>query len=264
MAGLSALASNPAWLKAAVAQKALTASTPEDVAAMTALAQKLKQLDSLAGGGLSPEEAMALRRALERPTAQPQSIQSQIQTQLPFADGGAVPKKSIWNRVPTEQHLNSSGQMDPGWEQYLATNERINPNQGLEAPLLDPLDPMMLPKTFPQAVLRKIGKLGAEAIARGIESGHPALAMAQPMSVVKPKGGQWFPESVENALHSLTPRADVGDLQNTGLMKHPETGKYIPISNNPQGYASGGSVKKPFTVDDLHGIIASLEAQINA
>lgn len=167
MGGLSALASNPAWLKAAVAQKALTASTPEEAAAMSAMAQRLKQLDTLVGDGLTAQQAMALRRSLERSKAA-QTIQEQIQTPLPFADGGNVKKKSVWNRTPdSSQHMRSSGQMEPDWERYLATNERINPAQGLESPMLDPLDPINLPKSFPIGALKMLRVIPGLAFADG-------------------------------------------------------------------------------------------------
>ena len=66
------------------------------------------------------------------------------------------------------------------------------------------------------------------------------------------KSGQW---------------SDVGDLRNAGLMKHPETGEYVPLTPDVPGFAHGGSVPmKPgnFTSSDLHVIIAALEAQANA
>ena len=62
------------------------------------------------------------------------------------------------------EHRGSSTQTDPIWEEYLRTNERINPNQGLEAPLLDPLDPFLLPKTLPAKIIKLMG----EAAARGV------------------------------------------------------------------------------------------------
>ncbi len=49
------------------------------------------------------------------------------------------------------------------------------------------------------------GRLGAEALMRAMERGSPLTAMANPMYVVKPKGGNWLSGSVEGSLSGLKP-----------------------------------------------------------
>ena len=50
---------------------------------------------------------------------------------------------------------------------------------------------------------KPVGKLAAEGIARSVERGSPLTALAQPMHVVKPKGGNWLAGSVENVVRPL-------------------------------------------------------------
>lgn len=47
------------------------------------------------------------------------------------------------------------------------------------------------------------GRLGAEALMRAMERGSPLTAMANPMYVIKPKGGNWLSGSVEGSLSGL-------------------------------------------------------------
>lgn len=186
-----------------------------------------------------------------------------------FADGGVVPQRSVWNRVPTEQHLPRNDKYDetveglkrglanwipdvaalpgdvadilayaaqkigrgqsqksvPSLGAGEATRRAVREWLGVQRPTVEPsigspyepsgpesfaslVNPLMMvnPSTAGKVAVggvKGLGMLGAEAIARGIESGNPLLAMAQPMSVVKPKGGQWLPGSVEDALRGL-------------------------------------------------------------
>ena len=57
-----------------------------------------------------------------------------------------------------------------------------------------------------------LGRLTAEQIARGVESGHPAFAAASPAYVIKPKGGNWLNGSVEDALSRLKHGASGEDV----------------------------------------------------
>lgn len=57
-------------------------------------------------------------------------------------------------------HTESYSQSDPSVARYNATNERLNPRLGLEAPLLDPLDPLMYPARLPMMVAGALGGLG--------------------------------------------------------------------------------------------------------
>lgn len=195
------------------------------------------------------------------------------QMKLPFAGGGVVPQRSMWNRVPTEQHIprqdrydetieglkrglidwvpNAAGTVGdvidalsyaaqkvgrgqsqksvPSLGAGEAIRRSLRQSAGLQQPsaetsigspyepsgpetFADVVNPLMFinPSAYGRAAIggvKGLGMLGAEAIARGIESGHPLLSMAQPMSVVKPKGGQWLSGSVENALSGLIPKA---------------------------------------------------------
>lgn len=54
-----------------------------------------------------------------------------------------------------------------------------------------------------------VGKAGLEQLARAVESGHPLVAAAQPMYVVKPKGGNWLAGSAEGALKRLKTNQDL-------------------------------------------------------
>lgn len=52
---------------------------------------------------------------------------------------------------------------------------------------------------------KPVGKLAAEGIARAVERGSPLTALAQPMHVIKPKGGNWVAgaDSPEEAVRPL-------------------------------------------------------------
>jgi hypothetical protein len=75
--------------------------------------------------------------------------------------------------------------MDPGFAAYLASNERLNPRQGLEAPFLDPT---LLAAAVPKSIgallalaLRGYQRAGAEAILHGIDS--PLLAATRLVNI---------------------------------------------------------------------------------
>lgn len=99
----------------------------------------------------------------------------------------------------------------------------------LETPLLDPLDPFLLPKTLPALAgkgalnaMKGYGRLAAEAVARGVEGQGPlsgALAAIAPRNVVKNKGGNWLSGSVEDALRGLKQTGPLGnDVGNVGAI----------------------------------------------
>lgn len=224
--------------------------------------------DVLGGGENLP--AYEITDPIESATS---NIEDNSQMRLPFAEGGVVPQRSIWNRVPTEQHIprqdkydetieglnrglinwvpNAAGTVGdvidalsyaaqkvgrgqsqksvPSLGAGAAIRRSLRQSAGLQQPsaetsigspyepsgpetFADVVNPLMFinPSAYGRAAIggvKGLGMLGAEAIARGIESGHPLLSMAQPMSVVKPKGGQWLSGSVEDALSGLIPKA---------------------------------------------------------
>ena len=100
-------------------------------------------------------------------------------------------------------HTGSYTYTDPRIQEYMDTNERLHPELGLEAPLFDPLDPFMLPKTLPVKAAKAYAKLAAEAVERGMQRGHPAFAAIAPLNIVKHKGGNWLDDGVEKTLAFL-------------------------------------------------------------
>jgi len=137
------------------------------------------------------------------------ALEAAGQERLPGFKKGGVAKYRAPKHAGME-HKASYSQMDPGFEKYFAGSERDNPPIGLEAPLLDPLDPFWYPAKAPAAAINALarlgkgyGKLAAEGVARAMESGSPLTAMAQPQYVVKQKGGNWLSGSIEDALRGL-------------------------------------------------------------
>ena len=128
-----------------------------------------------------------------------------------LAGGGQPPK---YGQNPME-HTTSSGQMDPKWEEYLASQERPGNMPPLEAPLLDPLDPFLLPKSLPVKLGKGYLKMMAEAIARGAERRPNMIPGAVPSYVIKNKGGNWLSGSVEDALKGL--KRDYGSIQGAAI-----------------------------------------------
>lgn len=126
-------------------------------------------------------------------------------------------------------HLQSHEQLDPTYtmadlpEQY-GGGRYARSNQELQAPMFDPMDPFMWPKTLPATMGKGALQAIAEAIHRGIQSGSPLLAPALPLNVVKQKGGNWLNGSVEDALRGLKrgdPAMDAILRQNFGMVDAP-------------------------------------------
>lgn len=175
--------SNPAWFKADVTRRALTANGAKETKEAEKLVDLMRRLDSHTEE-VSPEIYFQLRRELMRPEPEPLTGE---QLRLPgFKDGGSTNEKLAREM----SHRQSSSQMDPRLERYLATNERINPEQGLEAPFIDPTMPTFLGGLVPKGIADMLAqgakgysKAAAEAIARGVEGGSPLTALARPAYV---------------------------------------------------------------------------------
>jgi hypothetical protein len=136
----------------------------------------------------------------------------------------------------------------------------LRENAGVEAPLLDPMDPFLIPKTAPVSVMRKIAQM-ARAIPESITHGAQEFARAASPAYVVTPGKLMAAFEPDRAKAIREGAADAKESIDTFLRRSQPTEysrveKQIPDSQM-DGYSSGGPV-------DIQAIITAMKAYHNA